>query len=83
MTTVEQLMGQPSLLLMHSIKVPPKEEVGKEIFLFGQVETVADTRIIAIAMAIQILFIQVGFCVVKTQPNYKCIFSFHQFNIAK
>ena len=61
MTTVEQLMGQPSLLLMLSIKVPPKEEVEKEISLFGQVATVADTRIIATVTDIQILFIQVIF----------------------
>ena len=61
MTTVEQLMGQPSLLLMLFIKVPPKEELEKEISLFGQVAMVADTRIIATVMAIPILFIQVGF----------------------
>ena len=61
MTTVEQLMGQPSLLLMLSIKVPPKEELEKEISLFGQVAMVADMRIIATVMVIPILFIQVGF----------------------
>ena len=55
MMTVKQLMVPEDLLLEHSFKASLKDEMGKEVFLFGQVETVEEITTIVIVMATQIL----------------------------
>ena len=52
--TVKQLMVPEDLLPEHSFKASLKEEVEKEVFLFGQVETVDEIMTIVIVMATQI-----------------------------
>ena len=60
MTTDELLTVQRSLQSKLSIKALLKAELVRVISLYGQVVMAADTRIIAIVMAIQIPFIQVS-----------------------
>ena len=55
MMTVKQLMVPADLLLEHSFKASLKDEMEKEVFLFGQVETVEEITTIVIVMATQIL----------------------------
>ena len=52
--TVKQLMVPEDLLPEHSFKASLKEEVEKEVFLFGQVETVDEIMTIVIVMATRI-----------------------------
>lgn len=61
MTTDELLTVQQSLQSKLSIKALLKAERAKVTSLYGQVVMAEDTRIIAIVMDIQILFIQVSF----------------------
>ena len=55
MMTVKQLMVREDWLPEHSFKASLKDEMEKEVFLFGQVETVDEITTIVIVTATQIL----------------------------